>query len=536
MKPQRWPDGTAYVEAVQTASNLGDAELSAGTVERRSNGLPKPYSGGFTTTFHVSTPGGGYAARCFTRGNDDLERRYHAIGEFLQFVQNRAFCRAEYLPKGIRVEGRWWPIIKMFWVTGRQLNTEVEARLNDPAGLLALAESFREMVRALGVLGVAHGDLQHGNVIVANNELRLIDYDGIYLPALAGMQASEFGHANYQHPDRKFAPFDGRLDRFSSIVIYTAIVALSADPSLWARFTNDENLLFRASDFTSNGSSELFTRLASNAAASKLATGLEAACRSSFDQIPTLEQVIQGVISVPKPQTTPTPPPPPQAKPQATPQWTPQPQPPLHQAQPTITTQWAPPPIPPVYSAAPPMSLSSIPQQRRRVGIAAPIVMLGLAAILGTAIVLWPHAPQSRPEMADAQDSLPVAQTASPAPASEQPTGTCHNPNEADENGLRAAIAGFHQNVVAHRWQNAAYYEDTSTFQPLETLQNGYGATTESNPTIKGIDGCHVSVGLQFQNDGEPQYCIDIVYSMEYAQERGWIIKDGHSLADKQLC
>jgi hypothetical protein len=398
MKPQRWPDGTAYVEAVQTASNLGDAELSAGTVERRSNGLPKPYSGGFTTTFHVSTPGGGYAARCFTRGNDDLERRYHAIGEFLQFVQNRAFCRAEYLPKGIRVEGRWWPIIKMFWVTGRQLNTEVEARLNDPAGLLALAESFREMVRALGVLGVAHGDLQHGNVIVANNELRLIDYDGIYLPALAGMQASEFGHANYQHPDRKFAPFDGRLDRFSSIVIYTAIVALSADPSLWARFTNDENLLFRASDFTSNGSSELFTRLASNAAASKLATGLEAACRSSFDQIPTLEQVIQGVISVPKPQTTPNPPPPPQAKPQATPQWTPQPQPPLHQAQPTITTQWAPPPIPPVYSAAPPMSLSSIPQQRRRVGIAAPIVMLGLAAILGTAIVLWPHAPQSRPE------------------------------------------------------------------------------------------------------------------------------------------
>src|ERR1700732_1914770 len=116
MRPQRWPDGHSYVEAVQNANNLDDAELRGGQYERRSNGLPKPYSGGFTTTFHYSCASGDYALRCFTRGNDDLERRYHAITEFLRLVQNRAFCEAVYLPRGIRVDGQWWPVIKMFWV------------------------------------------------------------------------------------------------------------------------------------------------------------------------------------------------------------------------------------------------------------------------------------------------------------------------------------------------------------------------------------------------------------------------------------
>jgi hypothetical protein len=170
--------------------------------------------------------------------------------------------------------------------------------LRDSAGIISLSERFREMTRTLSVLGVAHGDLQHGNILVTNGELRLIDYDGIFLPALTGMEASEFGHKNFQHPDRHNASFDGRLDRFSSIVIYTALVAVSADHSLWDRFNNDENLLFRAPDFTSNGSSELFRILLASSATSKLAEGLVAACQSRIEQVPTLEQVISGVVPI----------------------------------------------------------------------------------------------------------------------------------------------------------------------------------------------------------------------------------------------
>jgi|GEM_PF-1778895 len=289
---RRWPDGSAYVEAVQNSANIGDIDIQHGSYERRQNGLPKPYSGGFTTTFHFTTPSRDYAVRCFTRGNDDLERRYQGITEFLRFVQHPAFCQAEYLTHGIRVNAAWWPIIKMQWVDGRPLNVEIEMNLHDPAALQRQADSFRKLVSALGILGVAHGDLQHGNLIVANNEFRLIDYDGIYLPALAGMLPSEFGHQNYQHPQRKEAPFDGRLDRFSSIVIYTALKALSHDPGLWRRFNNDENVLFRASDFTSHGGSDLFQVLLGNPNTAGLARQLIAICDASIANVPTLEQVV----------------------------------------------------------------------------------------------------------------------------------------------------------------------------------------------------------------------------------------------------
>jgi thiamine kinase-like enzyme len=41
-----------------------------------------------------------------------------------------------------------------------------------------------EIGRALNRAGVAHGDLQHGNILVANGKPKLIDYDGMYVPAL----------------------------------------------------------------------------------------------------------------------------------------------------------------------------------------------------------------------------------------------------------------------------------------------------------------------------------------------------------------
>ncbi|QLQ08322.1 MAG: hypothetical protein HZY76_21580 [Anaerolineae bacterium] len=55
-------------------------------------------------------------------------------------------------------------------------------------------------MRNLQTHGIAHGDLQHGNVLVAADELRLIDYDGMYVPPLSGRESHEIGHRNYQHP------------------------------------------------------------------------------------------------------------------------------------------------------------------------------------------------------------------------------------------------------------------------------------------------------------------------------------------------
>ena len=65
------------------------------------------------------------------------------------------------------------------------------------------AGKFVRMVRDLSALNIAHGDLQHGNLLVTpSGEPKLIDYDGMFVPGLAKIGACEKGHVNYQSPTR----------------------------------------------------------------------------------------------------------------------------------------------------------------------------------------------------------------------------------------------------------------------------------------------------------------------------------------------
>src|SRR5207248_10425515 len=57
-------------------------------------------------------------------------------------------------------------------------------------------------VRHLEAAKVAHGDLQHGNILVRGGSIQLVDYDGMWVPALSGRDATEIGHRAYQHPER----------------------------------------------------------------------------------------------------------------------------------------------------------------------------------------------------------------------------------------------------------------------------------------------------------------------------------------------
>jgi len=80
------------------------------------------------------------------------------------------------------------------------LFTYVERNLGNSTLLFALASRWLEMIKVLNKFSIAHGDLQHGNVLVVNGDLKLVDYDGMFVPTLAGKISSEIGHRNYQHP------------------------------------------------------------------------------------------------------------------------------------------------------------------------------------------------------------------------------------------------------------------------------------------------------------------------------------------------
>jgi len=118
------------------------------------------------------------------------------------------------------------------------------------------------MTEKLNNAGIAHGDLQNGNILIVDGDYRLIDYDGMYVPALKGQTSNEVGLPNYQHPKRTGFDFGPGLDNFSSWVIYISLLALSVDPQLWGKLqAGDDCLLFRKEDFEKPNRSKVFRAL-----------------------------------------------------------------------------------------------------------------------------------------------------------------------------------------------------------------------------------------------------------------------------------
>jgi hypothetical protein len=85
----------------------------------------------------------------------------------------------------------------------------------------------------------------------------------MWVPKLKGQKSNEIGHPDYQSPLRTEKDFHTEMDGFAGDVIHVAIRALAAQPKLWAKYNNGDNLLFRRLDFVDPGSSQLFADLRS---------------------------------------------------------------------------------------------------------------------------------------------------------------------------------------------------------------------------------------------------------------------------------
>lgn len=294
------PRGDEYNQAIQSPKiSFSDTILQSCQVETTPLGLPKPYSGGFTTTYKLVNSHSCWAVRCFTREISDLQKRYQSIDNFLSTNKCDFLVEANYLQNGIRVNGAFHPIIKMRWLDGEPLSNYLAKTYNQKNTIDKLISEFLNLVTQLESYGIAHGDLQHGNIIVKNNKLYLIDYDGMYFPDLATLKVNELGHPNFQHPKRTSNDYNKSIDRFSSIVIYTALKALSIAPSLWKKYDNGDNILFRGQDYVSPLSSPLFKELAGYSELAKLSNNLIAISTWDFNKLPTLKEFISNTYQAP---------------------------------------------------------------------------------------------------------------------------------------------------------------------------------------------------------------------------------------------
>jgi uncharacterized protein YjbI with pentapeptide repeats len=250
---QAWPLNIDFTIAVQNPHLcFVDPELKQSSTAKNSRGRVLLWSGNFATVYKLTKGNRSWAVRCFTRiPQSDVQQRYKLISEYLSKHEIPYLVDFEFLTQGILVKGEWYPILKMDWVQGSEIDRYIGEHIDDSQVLLRLDRQLKQLQKDLQQVGIAHGDLQHGNIMVdSEGELKLVDYDGMYVPALRGAPPLEVGHPNYQPPMRSSKDFSDRLDEFSFEVISLSLRALASQPNLWETFHEDnKNLIFRQNDF-----------------------------------------------------------------------------------------------------------------------------------------------------------------------------------------------------------------------------------------------------------------------------------------------
>ena len=292
-----WPAATEYMQAIQNPQLcFTDSTLRRGKAALDRLGMPVVMSGNFACVFKLQVGNGAKAIKCFRQFLGDREARYVAIDQHLDAHRIPSLADFEYDSDGIMVAGKRYPILIMEWVNGNTLDVYVGTLIKQQKAkhhLKPLAEQWSELVCKIESADIAHGDLQHGNVIVTpSGSLKLVDLDGMYVPALNGRPTMEHGHIHFQHPQRGQAPFDKRLDHFSSLVIYTSLLALDHDPSLWDQF-HDDNLIFTKADFVDPARSTLIKLMRQQGGEVARLTDALATATRSLATIPALSNLVQ---------------------------------------------------------------------------------------------------------------------------------------------------------------------------------------------------------------------------------------------------
>ncbi|MBR5237564.1 MAG: hypothetical protein IKV26_02500 [Paludibacteraceae bacterium] len=232
---------------------IRDEHARKGKFLRDSQNRLYAYSGGFTVVYPYVSNKEKWAFRCWHASMGNVRTRFEIISKVMQSSKASYLSEFVYVNDGIVVDGQVYPITRMKWVDGITIKNYICANKRSKAKLTRLAENFLKMVQDMHHRKFAHGDLQHGNIIVNDSgDLFLIDYDSFYCPELKGAVDIIHGLPDYQHPSRKLNKLSTeKLDYFSELIIYLSILGISEKPSLVDKYriADSEHLLFTAEDF-----------------------------------------------------------------------------------------------------------------------------------------------------------------------------------------------------------------------------------------------------------------------------------------------
>ena len=263
-----YPLISEYIEAIKSAEDNFD-KLKHLRPVLDDYGQPVMSSGNFAVVFKMKDEQTGkfHAVKCFLREQKGRAQAYRMIAEAIEYVGSTFLTPIKYLEKELFVDTSTsdeteFPVLLMDWVEGVTLDIYIREHINDKQELSLLAYRMSKLAMWLISQSFAHGDLKPDNILVKKDgSLALVDYDGMYVPAMKGQKARELGSPGFRHPSRTEDDFDEHIDDFSLCSILFSLKAIAIQPSLLEKYGASDRLLFSEEDYSDLSSCQLLDEI-----------------------------------------------------------------------------------------------------------------------------------------------------------------------------------------------------------------------------------------------------------------------------------
>ena len=263
----QYPLISEYLAAIQDAhDNLDKLNHLVPVLDKHDE--PYRSSGAFAVVFKMKDEQTGkcYALKCFTEEQEGRAEAYRQIAEELEFVDSPYITSVKYLEKELFVDSNCeddeFPVLLMDWIEGETMETYIAENYTDSYEMSMLCYRFCKMAAWLRSQSFAHGDIKPDNIIVRpDGTLTLVDYDGMFVPAMKGQKSPTIGTKDFSHPLRTIDDFDETIDDFALASIALSLKAISLDSSLLQSYGASDRLLFSATDYLDLSKSKIFAAL-----------------------------------------------------------------------------------------------------------------------------------------------------------------------------------------------------------------------------------------------------------------------------------